>query len=191
VLRIRDLARDRHGAEGLMLKHSESEYHSGRTAGGTGASIAIDGGRFAGWWKWKVDPYSIDAVLMYAQQGSGKRAGLYTDYTFGVWDPDPPGRLIAFAKAYSGLNDEEIRRVDAFIRNNAPERKGPVRMVKPELVFEIAFESIRASPRHKASIAVRFPRMARWRTDKAAADADTIASLKSLLKAVEAGDAAR
>jgi DNA ligase-1 len=152
------------GAEGLMLKRLESEYGTGRRKGD--------------WWKWKVEPYSVDAVLMYAQPGSGRRAGLFTDYTFGVWDQD---RLVAFAKAYSGLTDEEIRRVDAFVRRNTLDKHGPVRVVKPELVFELAFEGIQASSRHKSGIAVRFPRMARWRTDKRPEDADTLDTVRALL----------
>jgi ATP-dependent DNA ligase len=130
------------------------------------------------WWKWKVEPYSVDAVLMYAQPGSGRRAGLFTDYTFGLWDGD---RLMPFAKAYSGLTDEEIRRVDAFVRRNTLEKHGPVRVVKPELVFELAFEGIQASSRHKSGIAVRFPRMARWRTDKRVEDADSLGTVRALL----------
>ncbi len=161
-------ARDR-GAEGLMLKHAESAYGVGRRRGD--------------WWKWKVDPLSVDAVLIYAQPGSGRRAGLYTDYTFGVWDGD---RLVAFAKAYSGLTDEEIRQVDAFVRRNTLDKFGPVRVVKPELVFELAFEGIQHSSRHKSGVAVRFPRMARWRTDKAAADADTLETVRGLIDAVNA-----
>jgi DNA ligase 1 len=123
-------------------------------------------------------------VLIYAQPGHGRRAGLYTDYTFGVWDGD---RLVPFAKAYSGLTDEEIRRVDAFVRRNTVEKFGPVRTVRPELVFELAFEGIQRSPRHKSGIAVRFPRMARWRHDKRAADADTIETVRALLDAEGTG----
>jgi DNA ligase 1 len=152
------------GAEGLMLKRLDSVYGVGRRKGD--------------WWKWKVEPYSVDAVLIYAQPGSGRRAGLFTDYTFGVWEGD---HLVPFAKAYSGLTDEEIRRVDAFIRRNTLEKHGPVRVVKPELVFELAFEGIQPSPRHKSGIAVRFPRMARWRTDKRPEDADTLESVRALL----------
>jgi DNA ligase-1 len=154
------------GAEGLMLKRRASAYGVGRRRGD--------------WWKWKVDPHSVDAVLIYAQPGSGRRAGLYTDYTFGVWDGD---RLVPFAKAYSGLTDEEIRKVDAFVRRNTVEKFGPVRTVKPELVFELAFEGIQRSTRHKSGIAVRFPRMARWRTDKRAEDADTLERVRGLIDA--------
>jgi DNA ligase-1 len=130
------------------------------------------------WWKWKVNPLTIDAVLITAQRGSGKRASLYTDYTFGVWDQ---GELVPIAKAYSGLNDEEIRQVDAFVRRNMLEKFGPVRTVKPELVFELAFEGIQRSPRHKSGIAVRFPRILRWRTDKPFEEADTLDTVRSLL----------
>lgn len=154
------------GAEGLMLKRASSAYGVGRRRGD--------------WWKWKVDPLSVDAVLIYAQPGTGRRAGLFTDYTFGVWDGD---RLVPFAKAYSGLTDEEIRRVDAFVRRNTLEKFGPVRVVRPELVFELAFEGIQLSTRHKSGVAVRFPRMARWRTDKTAADADTLDRVRALISA--------
>lgn len=152
------------GAEGLMLKRLASGYGVGRRRGD--------------WWKWKVDPLAVDAVLMYAQPGSGRRAGLYTDYTFGVWDGD---RLVPFAKAYSGLTDAEIRKVDAFVRRHTLEKHGPVRVVKPELVFELSFEGIQRSTRHKSGVAVRFPRMSRWRTDKSAAAADTLDALRALL----------
>jgi DNA ligase-1 len=152
------------GAEGLMLKRRASAYGVGRRRGD--------------WWKWKVDPHSVDAVLIYAQPGSGRRAGLYTDYTFGVWDGD---RLVPFAKAYSGLTDAEIRKVDAFVRRNTVEKFGPVRTVKPELVFELAFEGIQRSTRHKSGIAVRFPRMARWRTDKRPEEADTLETVRGLI----------
>ncbi|MEO7985845.1 MAG: ATP-dependent DNA ligase [Gemmatimonadales bacterium] len=152
------------GAEGLMLKRRSSPYGVGRRRGD--------------WWKWKVMPLSVDAVLMYAQPGSGRRAGLFTDYTFGVWEG---GKLVSFAKAYSGLTGDEIRRVDAFVRRNTLEKFGPVRTVKPELVFELAFEGIQRSTRHKSGVAVRFPRMARWRTDKKPEDADTIETVRALL----------
>ncbi len=161
-------ARER-GAEGLMLKRLASAYGTGRRRGD--------------WWKWKVEPYSVDAVLVYAQRGSGRRASLYTDYTFALWHQ---GELVPFAKAYSGLTDEEIREVDRFVRQNTLQRFGPVRAVKPELVFELAFEGIARSSRHKCGIAVRFPRMARWRTDKAAADADSLDTLAALLPAAGA-----
>jgi DNA ligase-1 len=150
--------------EGFMLKRLTSAYRVGRRRGD--------------WWKWKIDPYSVDAVLIYAQPGNGRRASLYTDYTFGVWDN---GALAPFAKAYSGLSDEEIREVDAFVRRNTIEKFGPVCHVKPELVFELAFEGIQRSPRHRSGIAVRFPRMARWRRDKTAEQADSIETIRALL----------
>ncbi len=151
--------------EGFMIKRRESPYRVGRVRGD--------------WWKWKIAPHSIDAVLIYAQRGSGKRASLYTDYTFGVWDGE--GKLVPFAKAYSGLTDEEIRQVDSFIRRNTQEKFGPVRTVKPELVFELAFEGIQRSTRHKSGIAVRFPRIARWRHDKPMEEADTLDTIRALL----------
>jgi DNA ligase-1 len=154
------------GSEGLMLKRLDSPYGAGRERGN--------------WWKWKVNPYTVDAVLMYAQSGHGRRASLYTDYTFGIWKD---GALAPFAKAYSGLNDEEIRRVDAFVRRNTIEKFGPVRTVKPELVFEIAFEDLQPSARHKSGVAVRFPRIARWRADKKPEDADTIETVLAMLEA--------
>jgi DNA ligase-1 len=150
--------------EGFMLKRLDSPYRVGRRRGD--------------WWKWKIQPYSVDAVLIYAQPGHGRRASLFTDYTFGVWDGN---ELVPFAKAYSGLTDEEIRAVDEFVRRNTVEKFGPVRAVKPELVFELAFEGIQRSPRHRSGIAVRFPRMARWRTDKKAGDADTLETIRALL----------
>ncbi|MGD8991309.1 MAG: ATP-dependent DNA ligase [Desulfobacterales bacterium] len=162
----REQARSR-GVEGLMLKRLSSPYRVGR--------------RRSDWWKWKVDPLMIDAVLLYAQRGHGRRSGLYTDYTFAVWDAD---KLVPFAKAYSGLTDAEIRLVDRFVRSHTLERFGPVRSVEPELVFEIAFEDIRRSSRHKSGIAVRFPRISRWRTDKKIQDADSLQTLKSLLTVV-------
>ena len=136
------------------------------------------GGGRGEWWKWKVEPYRVDAVLMYAQAGSGRRAGLFTDYTFGVWDGEA---LVPFAKAYSGLTDEEIRRVDAFVRRNTVDKHGPVRVVKPEQVFELAFEGIQPSTRHKSGVAVRFPRMLRWRTDKRPEEADSLDTVRALL----------
>ena len=143
-------------------------------------SSAYDVGRKRGdWWKWKVDPFSVDAVLIQGQQGHGKRAGLITDYTFGVWDGD---ELVPFTKAYSGLSHDEIERVDKWIRAHTLERHGPVRVVEPELVFELHFEGIAASSRHKSGIALRFPRMARWRQDKRPREADTLASLRRLLE---------
>ncbi|HZZ92126.1 MAG TPA: ATP-dependent DNA ligase [Usitatibacter sp.] len=145
------------GTEGLMLKRLDSAYGVGRPRGI--------------WWKWKIEPYTLDAVLVYAQKGNGKRASLFTDYTFALWKE---GELVPFAKAYSGLTDAEIREVDGFIRRNTVERFGPVRTVKPELVFELGFEGIQLSKRHKSGIAVRFPRMLRMRKDKAPAEANTV-----------------
>ncbi|MCU1260839.1 MAG: dependent ligase [Bryobacterales bacterium] len=160
---LRRESRDRK-VEGFMLKRHGSPYRVGRRRGD--------------WWKWKIEPFSIDAVLLYAQPGSGRRASLFTDYTFGVWDGD---KLVPFAKAYSGLTDDEIRKVDAFVRRNTIEKFGPVRSVKPELVFELAFEGIQRSPRHRSGIAVRFPRIARWREDKPAAEADSLETIRALL----------
>jgi DNA ligase-1 len=152
------------GAEGLMLKRHAAEYGVGRRKGG--------------WWKWKLQPFSVDAVLLYAQAGHGRRASLHTDYTFAVWDD---GKLVPFAKAYSGLTDEEIRELDAWIRRNTVEKFGPVRHVQPVHVFELGFEGIQASARHKSGVAVRFPRILRWRTDKRPEDADTLETLRSLM----------
>ena len=148
-----------------MLKERSSSYGVGRKRGA--------------WWKWKVDPYLMDAVLIYAQRGHGRRAGLYTDYTFAVWQQDA---LVPVAKAYSGLNDSELREVDRFVRTHTIERFGPVRSVEPLLVFELAFEDIQASSRHKSGIAVRFPRINRWRRDKVAREADSIATLQHLIE---------
>ena len=178
-----------------MLKHRQARYGSGRRkqddlAGGT-------------WWKWKIDPLSVDCVLVYAQAGHGRRASVYTDYTFAVWNRtprdaaeaqgvvdaiarrEPPGpdalQLVAFAKAYSGLTDEEFRVVDRVVRNTTLEKFGPVRSVRPTMVFELGFEGINRSKRHKSGIAVRFPRMLRIRQDKALHEADTMQSLEALL----------
>jgi len=181
------------GVEGLMLKHRHSAYGTGRTKS--------DGL----WWKWKIDPMSIDGVLIYAQAGHGRRASVYTDYTFAVWsrpptsaaeaeavldaisrrEPAPPGalQLVAFAKAYSGLTDEEFKAVDAVIRKTTLEKFGPVRSVRPSLVFELGFEGIARSPRHKSGIALRFPRMLRIRDDKPVHQANCLADLESLLEA--------
>ncbi len=161
---LRDDAREKF-AEGLMLKHKQSTYKVGRKKGD--------------WWKWKVDPLTIDAVMIYAMRGHGRRANLYTDYTFAVWDGE---ELVPFTKAYSGLTDKEFRQIDHFVKRNTIERFGPVRSVKPELVFEIAFEGIAASKRHKSGVALRFPRMLRWRQDKKAKEANTLAELKQLLE---------
>lgn len=160
---LRGTARER-GVEGLMFKELNSEYGVGRRRGP--------------WWKWKVDPLSLDAVLIYAQRGHGRRASLYTDYTFAVWDGDD---LVPVGKAYSGLTDQEIREVDRWIRRNIVDRFGPVRAVEPALVFELAFDGIRESSRHRSGIALRFPRMARWRRDKPAPEADTLETVRALL----------
>ncbi|MEG0884454.1 MAG: ATP-dependent DNA ligase, partial [Janthinobacterium sp.] len=167
---IREESRAR-GVEGMMLKAVSAAYGVGRTK---------DVGT---WWKWKIAPYAIDAVLIYAQAGHGRRASLYTDYTFAVWDDVAEGerKLVPFAKAYSGLTDAEIGQVDAAIRKTTIEKFGPVRSVQPTMVFEIGFEGIAASGRHKAGIAVRFPRILRRRVDKTVADADTLATLKAML----------
>ncbi len=165
VAAARDKARETR-SEGLMLKRRSSPYGVGRKVGD--------------WYKWKVHPLTVDAVLVYAQAGHGRRAGLYTDYTFAVWDGDA---LVPFAKAYSGLTDAEIRQVDRFIRANTLEKFGPVRTVKPELVFELAFEGLQQSTRHKSGIAVRFPRIARWRQDKPAREADSLETVRALLHA--------
>jgi DNA ligase-1 len=190
------------GVEGLMLKRTDSRYGSGRTkAEGL-------------WWKWKVDPFSVDAVLVYAQAGHGRRASVYTDYTFAVWsrpprdadevqavldaiarrEPAPPRdsdalQLLPFAKAYSGLSDAEFKEVDRVIRATTLEKFGPVRSVKPSLVFEIGFEGIGASPRHKSGVAVRFPRMLRLRRDKTVGEADTLATLRGLIPDRDAASA--
>ena len=187
---LREESRSR-GVEGFMLKHRSARYGTGRTkADGT-------------WWKWKIDPLSVDAVLIYAQAGHGRRASVYTDYTFAVWNRAPRDaaeaesviaaierrepaqadalQLVAFAKAYSGLTDEEFRGVDRIIRQTTLEKFGPVRSVKPSLVFELGFEGINRSHRHKSGIAVRFPRMLRLRADKPLHEADTLAQLESLL----------
>ncbi|BEP37686.1 ATP-dependent DNA ligase [Variovorax sp. V59] len=169
--RRREAARSM-GVEGMMLKRRDAQYGVGRTK-----DVGV-------WWKWKIDPLSIDAVLVYAQRGHGRRASLYTDYTFAVWDgpPEQEGRkLVPFAKAYSGLTDAEMARVDAIIRKTTVESFGPVKSVKPTLVFELGFEGIARSTRHKSGIAVRFPRMLRWREDKPVAEADTLQTLAALL----------
>ncbi len=155
-------------AEGLMLKRLNASYEVGRVRGV--------------WWKWKVSPYTIDAVLIYAQKGHGKRSGLYTDYTFALWQDET---LVPFAKAYSGLDDAEIKEVDRFVRQNTREAFGPVRSVAPALVMEIAFEGLQRSPRHKSGIATRFPRIVRWRHDKKPEDANTLADLMEWLPSQE------
>ena len=152
-------------SEGIMLKRKNSDYKVGRKRGD--------------WWKWKIDPLTIDCVMVYAQKGSGRRSNLYTDYTFAVKDGD---QLVTFTKAYSGLTDKEFAQVDNFVKRNSIEKFGPVRTVKPELVFEIAFEGIAASNRHKSGVALRFPRMSRWRKDKTVDEINTIEDLKAMLK---------
>lgn len=159
------------GVEGMMLKARDGLYGVGRTK-----DMGV-------WWKWKVDPFSVDAVLIYAQRGHGRRASLYSDYTFAVWD-GPAGSertLVPFAKAYSGLTDEEMRKVDAIVRKTTVEKFGPVSSVTPSMVFELGFEGIALSKRHKSGIAVRFPRMLRWRQDKKVEEADNLATLQDLL----------
>lgn len=172
----KDLAEQREdsrrlGVEGMMLKTRDGLYGVGRTK-----DMGV-------WWKWKVDPFSVDAVLIYAQRGHGRRASLYSDYTFAVWD-GPPGSertLVPFAKAYSGLTDEEMRKVDAIVRKTTVEKFGPVSSVTPSMVFELGFEGIALSKRHKSGIAVRFPRMLRWRQDKTVEEADNLGTLQDLL----------
>ena len=159
-----ETARER-GVEGLMLKRRDSPYRAGRVKGD--------------WWKWKIAPLTVDAVVVYAQSGHSKRANLFSDYTFAVWD----GReLVPIAKAYSGLSDDELRKVDAWVKRNSVAKHGPVRVVKPELVMEIAFEAIQESSRHRSGIAVRFPRIVRWRRDKKPEEADSMETLRALLK---------
>ena len=161
---IRSNSRE-NNSEGLMLKQKNSHYHSGRKKGD--------------WWKWKVDALTIDAVLIYAQKGSGRRSGYYTDYTFAVKKED---QLVTIAKAYSGLTDKEIMEVSKFVTKNSLEKFGPVRTVKPELVFEIAFEGIGYSNRHKSGVALRFPRIVRWRRDKKVDEIDDIEEVKKLIR---------
>jgi DNA ligase-1 len=167
---VEELATYRHqsrlnGVEGLMLKRRDSTYGVGRKRGE--------------WWKWKINPFTIDAVLIYAQPGSGKRASLLTDYTFGLWDN---GELVPVAKAYSGLTNEEIGELDRWIRRHTVTRFGPVRHVEPVHVFELGFEAIAKSTRHRSGVAVRFPRMLRWRRDKRAADADSLTTLRRMVE---------
>jgi DNA ligase-1 len=164
LAQIRSTARDNR-AEGVMLKSKLSPYHAGRKKGD--------------WWKWKLDPLTIDAVMIYAQQGSGRRANLFTDFTFAVRSGND---LVPFTKAYSGLTDAEFRKITAWVRKNTLERYGPVRQVKAEHVFEIAFEGIAPSPRHKSGVALRFPRMKRWRHDKPLDEANTLDDLHEMLR---------
>jgi DNA ligase-1 len=161
---LREQSRTR-SVEGLMLKAVSSPYGTGRQRGS--------------WWKWKIEPYTFDAVMIYAQPGHGRRSNLYTDYTFGVWQGS---ELVPVAKAYSGLSNSEIAELDKWIRAHTVEKFGPVRAVEPTQVFELAYEGIAASTRHKSGIALRFPRIARWRTDKPAAEADTLINLQAVLK---------
>lgn len=170
LARLRESSRER-GVEGLMLKRLDAPYGAGRVRGS--------------WWKWKVDPFTVDAVLLYAQRGHGRRASLYTDYTLGVWRGE---ELVPVAKAYSGLTDKEIRRVDHFVRRHIVDRFGPVRVVEPSLVFEIAFEGVQPSSRHKAGLALRFPRIARWREDKEPRDADTLETVEALMGSSAPGE---
>ena len=164
LIKLRLKSRDV-GSEGIMLKRKNSTYQVGRKRGD--------------WWKWKIDPLVIDAVMIYAQKGHGRRSNLYTDYTFAVKDGE---KLVSFAKAYSGLTDKEFLEVDQFVKRNSLEKFGPVRTVKPELVFEIAFEGIAASNRHKSGVALRFPRINRWRKDKGPDEINTIDDLKKMLE---------
>lgn len=164
LARLRETSREE-GAEGFMLKRKSSTYQVGRKRGD--------------WWKWKVEPLTIDAVMIYAQKGAGRRSNLYTDYTFAVRDGE---KLVAFTKAYSGLTDKEFGQVDSFVKRNSIEKFGPVRTVKPELVFEIAFEGIAASNRHKSGVALRFPRISRWRKDKKPDEINTLEDLKKMLE---------
>jgi DNA ligase 1 len=161
---IRPKAREL-GSEGLMLKRKQAIYQTGRKRGD--------------WWKWKIDPLVIDAVMVYAQKGHGRRSNLYTDYTFAVKKGD---QLVTFTKAYSGLTDKEFNEVDYFVKRNSIEKFGPVRTVKPELVFEIAFEGIAESRRHKSGVALRFPRISRWRRDKKPDEINTLEDLQMMLK---------
>jgi DNA ligase-1 len=168
VANERELSREKH-SEGLMLKRNDSTYQVGRKKGE--------------WWKWKVDPLTIDAVLTYAMRGHGRRSNLFTDYTFALWDKNEEGEkeLVTFAKAYSGLTDKEFRQVDAWIKKNTLDRFGPVRSVTPQHVFEIAFEGIAPSKRHKSGVATRFPRILRWRKDKKIDEANSLDELKALI----------
>lgn len=168
VAKEREKAREMH-SEGLMVKRNESSYQVGRKKGD--------------WWKWKVAPLAVDAVLTYAMRGHGRRSNLFTDYTFGIWQEKENGEreLVTFAKAYSGLTDAEFRQVDDFIKKNTLDKFGPVRSVTPKLVFEIGFEGIAESTRHKSGFATRFPRILRWRHDKKIEEANTVEDLKSLI----------
>ena len=203
VLRAQSRGR---GVEGLMLKHRRAAYGSGRRK----QTDTVSGSTLLAWWKWKVEPLTADAVLIYAQAGHGRRASVYTDYTFAVWNraprdateaqavveaiatrqpPQPEGlQLVAFAKAYGGLSDAEFKAVDRVIRQNTLEKFGPVRSVRPTMVFELGFEGLGRSTRHKSGIAVRFPRMLRIRHDKPLHEADTLATLEALMQPGEPAD---
>ncbi|QDU71858.1 ATP-dependent DNA ligase [Mucisphaera calidilacus] len=161
---LREEARDRR-VEGLMLKRHDSSYASGRKTGI--------------WWKWKIAPHTVDAVLVAAQHGHGERAGLFSDFTLALWDDD---QLVTVAKAYSGLTNKELETITRWVRANTTARHGPVHTVKAEHVFEIAFEGIQASKRHRSGIALRFPRILRWRTDKKHEEADQLHTLQQLLR---------
>jgi DNA ligase-1 len=171
------------GVEGLMLKRVDSVYGAGRVKLGP-----VDDKALGAWWKWKIEPYVIDCVLVSAQRGSGRRASLYTDYTFALWSgPERgEGELVPFAKAYhgKGMTDEVFVKIDQFIRGHTIGRIGGagIRLVEPRLVFELAFEGVQASPRHRSGLAVRFPRVNRWRTDKSAEEADTLQTLRALAR---------
>lgn len=202
---LREQSRGR-GVEGFMLKHREAVYGSGRRK----QAGTSPGARSLAWWKWKVDPLSTDAVLIYAQAGHGRRASVYTDYTFAVWNRPPRDaaeaqavvdaiaarqpahpdglQLVAFAKAYGGLTDEEFKAVDRVIRQTTLEKFGPVRSVRPTMVFELGFEGINLSTRHKSGIAVRFPRMLRIRDDKPLHEADTLDTLAALMNPGDPAD---
>ena len=158
----------------MLFRSLASRYESGRVTGA--------------WWKWKVSPYTVDAVLTYAQRGHGRRAGLFSDYTFGVWDKD---RLVTFAKAYSGLTNEELERIDRWIREHTTNRFGPVHEVEPKLVMELAFENIQVSTRHKSGIAVRFPRIMRIREDKQPHEADRLESIRAMIQSETPRDSPR
>ena len=162
--KVKNLARD-FNVEGLVIKNKNSKYISGRKKGN--------------WWKYKIDPMQLDGVLIYAKPGSGKRADLYTDYSFALWENN---NLVKFASAYSGLSNEEIKELDKWIRKNTLERYGPVRSVKPELVFEISFDNVQLSKRHKSGIALRFPRITKWRKDKNIYDADNLENAFKMIK---------
>jgi DNA ligase-1 len=165
LAKLREESRSR-AVEGLMLKALGSPYGTGRQRGS--------------WWKWKIEPFSFDGVMLYAQPGHGRRSNLYTDYTFGVWSE---GELVPVAKAYSGLSNDEIAELDRWIRAHTTEKFGPVRQVERTQVFELAYEGIAASSRHKSGIALRFPRILRRRIDKPAEEADKLCDLQAVLEA--------